>query len=262
MEITSNLDRYAPFIEGGKSQQNVYLRLEYRPTPYVVRIVSEIYGFRQHWAAFRSVSKRPIVSPAFTWDEKSKDIAWEKGGWEPSKKYSVVVINRETGKLQVMTAGAQVFNPIFNFIKNTKKAGRGVDPAGNDGPDWIITVEKKDGKTVYECSIDSTGPKNFTAEELELIGKWPVDWRAKYIKVATSEEIADMWNSLPDAQKIAPPREQRNQNFGGSGPARQAYVAAKEVVAQVPQVQAVAQAAPAEVADAPEEVDENPPTLF
>ena len=260
MEITSNLDRYSPFIEGGKGKKDLYLRLEKRPTPDVVRIVSEIYGFRQHWTAFRSISNKPIVSPAFTFDEKHKDIAWDKGGWEPGKKYSAVVINRETGQLQILTAGAQVFNPIFQFIKNTKAAGRGVDPAGENGPDWIISVESDvKNKTKYECSIDSTGPKNFTADELERIAKWPADWKEKYIKVATEQEIVDLWNQLPEDKKMAPPKEQRNQ-AGFPRNAVQQPAQVEKVVQPVPAQTATAQATVQPAQE--EEVDDNPPSLF
>ena len=94
---------------------------------------------------------------------------------------------------------------------------------------------------------------------MERIAKWPADWKEKYIKVATEQEIVDLWNQLPEDKKMAPPKEQRNQ-AGFPRNAVQQPAQVEKVVQPVPAQTATAQATVQPAQE--EEVDDNPPSLF
>lgn len=198
--------------------QSLFLRLEKGKT-YTVRLIKQPECFRLHWQAFKSVQRGPVSSPAFKESDKDKDIAWAKGGWKPQKRYGVPVINRELNKIQLLEGGSDVFNPIFALYAQTKKKaaegkGKVINPAGEPAPDWVITVgteKMKNGKerATFTCQPDITGGMNyFSDEDKELIEKFTYDWRAHYAK-KTSEDIEELWESLPDDKKYHPNRQKQ-----------------------------------------------------
>ncbi len=195
--------------------QSLFLRME-KGKSYTVRLIKQPECFRLHWQAFKSISRGPVSSPAFKEADKDKDIAWSKGGWKPQKRYGVPVINRELNKIQLLEGGSDIFNPIFALYAQTKKKaaegkGKIINPAGEPAPDWVITVgteKMKNGKdrATFTCQPDITGGMNsFTDEDKELISKFTYDWRKHYSK-KTSEEIEELWESLPDDKKYHPNR--------------------------------------------------------
>ena len=198
--------------------QSLFLRME-KGKSYTVRLIKQPECFRLHWQAFKSVQRGPVSSPAFKESDKDKDVAWSKGGWKPQKRYGVPVINRELNKVQLLEGGSDIFNPIFALYAQTKKKaaegkGKVINPAGEPAPDWIITVgteKMKNGKerATFTCQPDITGGmNNFTDEDKELISKFTYDWRKHYAK-KTSEDIEELWESLPDDKKYHPNRQKQ-----------------------------------------------------
>jgi hypothetical protein len=197
---------------------SLFLKLEKGKT-YTVRLVKQPECFRLHWQAFKSIQRGPVSSPAFKEEDRAKDVAWVKGGWKPQKRFAAPVINRETGKIQLLEGGTDIFNPIFALYAQTKKKaaegkGKVINPAGEPAPDWIITVgttTMKNGKErlSFGCQPDVTaGMNHFSEEEKELIAKFTYDWRQHYAK-KTPEEISDLWESLPDDKKYHPNRQKQ-----------------------------------------------------
>ena len=223
----------------------LFLRLVKREKPYIVRLVSSPEPFRQHWAAFKPIQQRPVVSPVFDVSERDKDIAWSVGGWIPSKKYAILVFDREDGQLKIMQGGEQIFGEVKKYIEQQKSLGRDCDPCGPAAPDWVITVGTKEGQTHYDCGPDMGGAKPLTAPESASVEAFTakVNWRSFFEKT-TPEQLKAMWESLPEAKRYNPdPRRKGPMTAGGA-------IAASAPAAPAP-TQVVAQAAPTAPAPAP-----------
>ena len=203
------------------NSSSLFLKLE-KDNTYTVRLIAPPECYRLHWQAFKSIQRAPVCSPAFRSAEKDKDVAWSKGGWEPSKRFSAPVINRDLGRIQILDAGGDVFNPIFALYTSTKKKaaegkGKLIDPAGEPAPDWVIEVKSKPVKTkngekerlVTTCQPDVTSGMNyFSDEEKALIEKFDYDWRKNYAK-KSPDEIEEMWLSLPEDKRYHPNRQKQ-----------------------------------------------------
>lgn len=192
----------------------IFLRLKPREEPFRVRIIFKPVRFRKHFEAFRSLtdsSLRYPISPAFDPSEKEKDVAWSEGKYLPSKRYAVPVINRESGDVQIMEAGASVFNAFKNYIKLAK-----ANPASAEtGPDWIIKVEKTLTMPDYSCVADPAGPKPLTDEEKKKVKDFETNmqkltqdkygsdlgWKY-YYQPLTSEKISELYSLLPEDRKV------------------------------------------------------------
>jgi len=187
----------------GKNGEKIslFMRLEIRAEPYRVRLVSPVLNFRKHWDAFKVLKQYPI-SPAYKKEEKDLDVAWSQGRWCPRKRHVTIAIDREHPKmLRILEAGPQVFQAFGNFGTMTKK-----NPAGPSGPDWLIKAEKVEGQTRYSVMPDPSGPKPFTAEEIELIhnSKVSLKWvEEKFYSKASPEYIKELWEQLPEDKKYS-----------------------------------------------------------
>jgi hypothetical protein len=200
-----------PSSTGGSGGTGTWMKLKKRPEPYRVRLVSSPEIFRQHYQAFKALNlRRQPISPSLRSDgtlQKDEDIAWNEGGWTPGKKYASLVIDRETGQIRILEAGAQVFNAFGGYKKmfNT-------NPAGPTGPDWLISVGvDAQGKTEYTTVADiKKGPVPFTAEETAMIDNCKIDLKKLY-KRATPEEIRALWYQLPEDKRFNPERKTSGQ---------------------------------------------------
>lgn len=206
----------APINDGnnaGKFGPSQWLKLKERPEPYRVRLVSSPEPFRKHWAAFKSLKKYP-VSPVTdpTVENKDQDIAWNEGGWVPGKRYASIVINRETGKLEILDAGPAVFKEFGKYKKTNQS-----NPAGRNGPDWLIVVgHNAQGQTEYTVNVDlKKGIVPFTPEEEKMIANCTIDLKKIY-KKASSEEIRALWFQLPEASRINPKKNEKYQKSGSA----------------------------------------------
>ena len=249
-----------PSSTGGSNSggPGTWMKLKKRPEPYRVRLVSSPEIFRQHYLAFKPLNlKRQPLSPSLKEDgtcNKDEDIAWNEGGWVPGKRYASLVIDRETGQIRILEAGAQVFTAFGNYKKMF-----GSNPAGEQGPDWLISVGvDAQGKTEYTTVSDvKKGPTPFTAEEKAMIDNCKIDLKKMY-KRATAEEIRALWYQLPEDKRVNPNRKAPGQgwNQGGQQQAQPAPQAQPHVA------QASATSAPAQGSQEPPEPDEVDDSTF
>ena len=205
----------------GKSRDGLSLfmnKLPVRDKPYRVRLLCEPVCRRKHWDAFRPLKQYPL-SPAEKVEQKDLDVAWSQGYWVPRRRMWAAVFDRDNNSMiRVLEAGPQVFDPIgsyFNMTKKTSSDGKGINPAGNRGPDWLIEVKvDKDGKTQYVVLPDPAGPSPFTEEEKKRMKETKVnrDWLLTKICVkATPEQIKELYAQLPDDKKKAPKRAKKGE---------------------------------------------------
>lgn len=227
---------------GNNGGPGTWMKIKQRPEPYRVRLVSSPEIFRQHYAAFKPLNlKRQPISPSLRDDgslAKDEDVAWNEGGWVPGKRYASLVIDRESGQIRILEGGAQIFTAFGNYRKTF-----GANPAGEGGPDWIISVGKdSNGKTEYTTVADiRKGTVPFTDEEKVMISNCKIDLKKMY-KRATAEEIRALWNQLPADKRINPDRKEpgtwdKNKTSSYQAP-KQAVTASSPVAQQASVVSA------------------------
>ena len=218
---------------GGKSGRrgdgpSLFMKLELREKPYKVRLLCEPVMRRKHWDAFRPLKQYPL-SPAEKVDQKDLDVAWSQGYWVPRRRFWAVVFDRENNSMiRVLESGPQVFDPIGSFYNMTKKnstTGKGINPAGNKGPDWLIEVKlDESGKTQYVVMPDPSGPKPFTEDENKRMKATEVDrnWLLTKLCVkSTPEQIKELYAQLPEDKKKAPKRPKKGEEGkGGDQPSQ------------------------------------------
>jgi len=209
-ELNGNWDKDFPDDDdkpqggGGDFVKAEYVDMS-SPGTYKVRLAGPHIVCRRHWSPIRATVKD---------DGKATDPAWQ-AGFVPGRRFAINVINKtnlgegETGPIQVMEKGATVFKAFAAY-----KAATGIDPAGKDGPDFIITVKipkGKDGqpnKMKTEYSVVPVAPTPFTAEEVAMLNKkeggqglWPLK---ELYKPTSAEELQELWDAVPEDKRIAP----------------------------------------------------------
>ena len=188
--------------EGGASGGSVFVKMKKRSEPYRFRMVTSPVPFRKHWSAFNSLRQYPI-SPALESSEKDLDVAWSRGDFVPRRRFACLVLDREADSaLKVLEGGPQIFGVFGDYADLAKK-----NPAGPNGPDWIIKVKDgENGQTKYVVQADPSGPKPFTAEEMDRINKSKLSKKyieEHYYAKATPEEIRDLWLALPEDRQYS-----------------------------------------------------------
>ena len=194
-----------------EKKDSLFARLEPREEKYRCKPVAIPCKMRTHFYKLflgcvdktGKPVKKSVVSPAKDLDQRDLDVAWKKGDYMPARRFAVPMIMRDSGKIQIVEGGPDVFDPIYNFWKDA-----GVNPSSSEGPDFLIGVKmdaKNPKKRVFSCSAD---PKHmttpFTAEELKMIESFPEDWAERWYKKSTPEEIEFLWNQLPLDKKVNP----------------------------------------------------------
>jgi len=213
-ESAPGFDEIADHPEASKSNQNkpkesLFWRFKPREKAYNFHLVEKPVGYRQHWKAFKSIFKGPVISPAFYESEMDKDVAWSKGGYKPDLKYAGLAIDRDTGSLRILEAGNGVFKDIIDYHKACQADKCNVSVYGDNAPDWQVTVSTtvdKNGKerTEYKCRIKPPGmPVSLTQEEKDNIARFTakVDWRKWYVRT-TREFIQELYDKLSPELKI------------------------------------------------------------
>jgi hypothetical protein len=100
---------------------------------------------------------------AITLDPDNCPVASHPGGAKPKLRYAINVIDRADGQVKVMEGPERVFKFFKKFWEDN-----GIDPGGNDGPDFVIKVTGEGLNTQYEMGL-KMGSKPFTAEEKALL---------------------------------------------------------------------------------------------
>lgn len=199
------------FEEGSGSSENQgkakYMDLS-KAGQYRVRLAGPHVRFRKHFKPFRATVKDSL-------EAKASDPAW-KAGFYPSRRFAINVIDKtglgegETGELKILEKGPQVFQNFASY-----KATFGKDPAGKEGPDFIITVKIPNPSnplsTEYIVQHADTAP--FTEAEKAMIkdnnGLWPL---SEIYKATPVEKLQEMWDELPDEKKVAPKRDYKEKS--------------------------------------------------
>jgi hypothetical protein len=197
-----------PNTECSGDSESLFWRLKKRKEPYRFRIVSRPVYFRQHWQAFKSLRKDDgkaigsVISPAWDFKERDLDAAWAKGGYVPDKRYSCLVIDRDSGDLRILTAGPAVFLPIGDYQKE-----RGILVYGDHAPDWMVRVRIVHGQTgeKTEYALEPLDSAPLTDEEKAKIAAFTakVDLYKYFVK-STPEAIQTLYGRLDPSCKISP----------------------------------------------------------
>jgi len=209
--------------EGKKTDGTTFNKAEFislkAEGTYRIRLVGSYVKFRRHW--------KPYGQPINTHDNlKAQDPAWS-GGFYPSRRFAINIIDRADGKLKILEAGPTIFDQFSIYRKATE-----IDPAGKDGPDFAITVQipMADGKPDLlhkKYGVASLQATPFTLEEKAMLCKkdedgkilmenekpvsnlWPL---ARIFKPTPIEKMQELWDALSDEKKTPPKRKDFNQS--------------------------------------------------
>jgi len=213
-----------------KADYDIFIKLKPQEKPFRIRLASNPINFRSHWGAFKSISKGPIRSPAYSIDEKELDIAWAEGDWFPQRRHSALVFDRDDGsKLKILEAADSVFSHFGNWFKATK-----MNPSSDGATDWFIWV-KSNGQTTEYSATPDVKPSPFTEEEKKIMDSPPFDIN-KVVKLKTPEQIMEMWMQLPDDKKYNPKSKFKAGKTFNKSEFEKRYGKAEEKPVGVPQI--------------------------
>jgi hypothetical protein len=176
--------------EGSSNKRTPFMK-----TPagdYTIRLVGNHVKFYRHWQPF---TERVITHP----DYKNEDPAWQ-AGFYPRETFAIHVIDRSDGQLKILEKGRSLFKQFARY-----KIVNEVNPAGKDGPDWVITVEGSGLNTKYSATPKAK-PAPFTEEEIAMIKENKAPLKDIYATTPL-EKIQELWDALPDEAKIPPKRD-------------------------------------------------------
>jgi hypothetical protein len=182
--------------DGQERRKAKYMQFK-EARPYTVRLVGNHVKFLRHWSPFEN-KDRVITNASY----KDDDPAW-KAGFFPRKTFAIHVIDRSDGELKILEKGNQIFKEFARY-----KAINDINPAGKDGPDFVISVEIPHGdkrQTKYAVTAKAK-PAPFTPEELEMI-KANVYPLTDIYQSIPLQRIQELWDALPAESKIPPKRD-------------------------------------------------------
>ena len=181
-----------------RADYDIFIRSKPQEKPFRIRIAGNPKNFRSHWAAFKSISKAPIRSPAYSIDDKSLDVAWAEGDWFPQRRHACTVFDRDDGnRLKILESEDSLFAYFSNWYKTT-----GINPVSSEGTDWFIWVKNNGETTEYSATPDVKSTP-FTEDEKKILANPPFDIN-QVINIKTPEEIKTMWLRLDDSLKYNP----------------------------------------------------------
>jgi len=201
-----------------------------KPGSYTIRLAGKFVKYLRYGDVPFGRGVRVITHPSY----KGEDPAWE-AEFYPRESFAIHIIDRADGKVKILDKG----NSIFKAFAKYKKVND-VNPAGKDGPDFVIDVEWPSGdKMQAKYSVTPKAkPAPFTAEEIELIKSNLAPLHEIY-KSMELVKIKELWSALPDEAKKP---KQREDKEGVKAPA--AKVEVKTTPAPV--IEEKMEAAPAE----------------
>lgn len=182
---------------GGNSENPVEWMKFTKAAKYKVRLVGNYVKYHQFWNPF---GKGVIVDP----DDRNKTSA-VKAGFYPSTRFAILILDKndldENGvaKPKVLDKGPSVFKEFHNYFSVNE-----VNPAGAEGPDFIINV-KNPGTLKAEYSVTAVAkPSPLSKEEVQKIRDVKENWPSLDVlkKAVPLEEIEKMWDALPDEKKV------------------------------------------------------------
>jgi hypothetical protein len=172
------------------------------PGQYRVRLCGNYVKFYRWWSPFTT-----RIITHLSW--KDQDPAWKAGFW-PRKTFAIHVIDRSdtddahpTGKLKILEKGNSIFSAFADYRKVND-----INPAGKDGPDFVIEVTWPDGnKRQAKYKVTAVAkPSPWSADEVAMIKEEHVPLKEIY-KTTPLETIIEEWEELPDSAKTPPQRD-------------------------------------------------------
>jgi len=191
-----------------KGKRAAYMDLS-KEGVYKVRLVGKYIVYYRRWA--------PAVTETHTThiDYKDKDPFWVAKFPTPPR-FAIRMIDRNEKDLQlkILDKGSGVFEHFATY-----KRLFGIDPAGKDGPDFIIEVKipkKADGtpdKLSTEYTVTHADKAPFTDAEKEMIKRdiQTISLEDIY-KPDPLEKIVEIWNKTPESKRIPPKRNDNKQS--------------------------------------------------
>jgi hypothetical protein len=169
-----------------------------KPGSYTVRLVGKGVEFLKY--GFKPFGKgaRIITHASY----KDEDPAW-LAGFYPQRTFAIHVIDRADGKLKVMEKGKTLFKAFAEYMKVNE-----INPAGKNGPDWVIKVEGMGLERTYTATAKAK-PSPFTEEEIAMI-KESLSPLTKIYKATSLEKIQEAWEKLDDTSKTPPPKKDKD----------------------------------------------------
>jgi len=171
-----------------------------KPGDYTFRLVGGYVKFLRYWAPFSS--KDRVITHK---DYLNEDPVY-KAGFYPKETYAIHVIDRADGKLKILEKGRSIFKEFAKY-----RTINDIDPAGKNGPDFVITVEIPKGQrksTKYTVTAKAK-PAPFTQEEATMIMANHITLTEMY-KSTSLEKIKELWSALPDEAKTPPPKKSQD----------------------------------------------------
>ena len=171
-----------------------YMKFD-KPGEYTVRLVGKHVKFQRHWKPF---TERVITDEAY----KGKDPAWN-AGFYPRETFAIHIIDRADGQLKILEKGRSLFKCFAR-----EKAVNEIDPAGREGSDFVITVAWPNGnkmQATYQANAKKKASP-FTEEEIANFKAKKAPLKDMYSSTPL-EKIQQLWDALPDSEKVAPKKE-------------------------------------------------------
>ena len=164
---------------------------------YQVRLVGNYVKYQQWWEPF---GRGVIVSP----DDRN-EASPTKAGFYPSTRFAILVLDKgdldEDGvaKVKVLDKGPTVFTGFSEYYANNN-----INPAGKEGPDFIITVKNAGGLNAKYTVSPIVKPAPLTKAEIAKIREVKENWpELEDLKKAMPlEEIEKLWDALPEEKKV------------------------------------------------------------
>jgi hypothetical protein len=183
--------------KGGDKKKNVWMKFDH-PGEYQIRLVGKAVKFNKYFKPFGKGTR--VISHK---NYKDEDPAWQ-AGFYPNETFAIHVIDRADGVLKIMEKGKGLFKHFADYQRVNE-----INPAGKGGPDWVIKVEWPNGdkQLAKYTATAKAKPSPFTEAEIEMIKEGMAPLKTIY-QTTSLEKIKELWNALPDAAKIPPPKKE------------------------------------------------------
>jgi hypothetical protein len=160
MSDATNLVDWGTVDQPRNRSQIEYLRLKPSPTPYVVRLFHKPIPVFRYYVKGEDGKGRSAI----TANPDTCPVAIRHPEVKAKARYAIIVLDRnDASKAKVMEAPAGVFKDFRKFFE-----ANGIDPGGNEGVDFVITVKGSGMETRYEVA-PRMGSKPFTEDEKATI---------------------------------------------------------------------------------------------
>jgi hypothetical protein len=189
----------------GDKKKNNWMKFDH-PGEYTIRLVGKAVKFHKYFKPFGKGTR--VISHK---NYKDEDPAWQ-AGFYPNETFAIHIIDRADGLLKIMEKGKGLFKHFADYQRVNE-----INPAGKAGPDWVIKVEWPNGdkQLAKYTATAKVKPAPFTEKEVEMIKEGLAPLKTIY-QTTSLDKIKELWNALPPAAKIPPPKKEFKSENGES----------------------------------------------